>query len=163
MASTSSQAAQATVATASTSGQATVAIASTSRQADEVAEVAQPGESTSGSPPRKKSVMEDLLDDMFQTNAAPNPITVPQSIQREISVYKAQPSIALSCNPLDRWRENCHTFPHLAVLARIYLGIPATSVQGERMFSTAGDVVTAQRSRLSGEHVDQLIVVKNFF
>ena len=37
---------------------------------------------------------------------------------------------------------------------------PATSVPAERVFSTAGDVVTAQRSQLKSEHVDRLILLK---
>ena len=48
----------------------------------------------------------------------------------------------------------------MATLARIYLGVPATSVPSERVFSTAGDIVTAQRSRLAGDHIDQLIFLK---
>jgi hypothetical protein len=42
----------------------------------------------------------------------------------------------------------------------MYLCIPATSVASERIFSTAGDLVTAQRSCLSGDQVDRLIFLK---
>jgi len=45
-------------------------------------------------------------------------------------------------------------------MAKKYLCIPATSVPAERVFSTAGDVVTAQRSQLKSEHVDRLIFLK---
>ena len=45
-------------------------------------------------------------------------------------------------------------------LAKIYLGIPATSVPSERVFSTAGDIISAQRSALLPQHVDKLIFLK---
>ncbi len=42
----------------------------------------------------------------------------------------------------------------------IFLCIPGTSVPAERVFSTAGDIVNAQRSVLRPDHVDQLIFLK---
>ena len=107
-----------------------------------------------------KSAMEDLLDDFFQAETPTRNTNVAQTIQREIDMYKTQPTTPLSSDPLVWWRGNAAKFPHIATVARVYLGIPATSVPSERVFSTAGDVVTAQRSRLSGEHVDQLIFLK---
>lgn len=50
--------------------------------------------------------------------------------------------------------------PQLVELAKHYLCIPGTGVAAERVFSTAGDIVTAQRSTLSPEHVDQLLFLQ---
>lgn len=55
------------------------------------------------------------------------------------------------------------TYPLLAHLAQKFLSIPATSVASERVFSTAGDLVTAQRSWLSCQQVDRLIFFKKKF
>jgi hypothetical protein len=41
-----------------------------------------------------------------------------------------------------------------------YLYIPATSVASERVFSTAGDLVSAQRACLESEQVDRLVFLK---
>ena len=41
------------------------------------------------------------------------------------------------------WNMNEHRFPKLAKLAKIYLGIPATSASSERLFSKAG-IITAK-------------------
>ncbi|KAK0141271.1 Zinc finger BED domain-containing protein 1 [Merluccius polli] len=65
--------------------------------------------------------------------------------------------LPLSENPLEWWKEHHHEYPFLAKLAKQYLCVAGTSVSAERVFSTAGDIVTAQRSSLTTEHVDQLL------
>ena len=110
----------------------------------------------------RKSAMEDLLDEMFQTDVPTQDdnADVLTTIKREVDLYMAQLPTSLSSDPLVWWRDNATRFPYVATLARIYLGVPATSVPSERVFSTAGDIVTAQRSRLAGDHIDQLIFLK---
>ena len=51
-------------------------------------------------------------------------------------------------------------YPALAEYAKKVLGVPATSVASERVFSTSGDIVTAQRSSLSTDQVDMLVFLK---
>jgi len=41
---------------------------------------------------------------------------------------------------LEWWKANHAGFPHLSVLARRVLAIPATSAPSERLFSTAGNI-----------------------
>ena len=48
-------------------------------------------------------------------------------------------------------------YPMIANVAKRYLCIPGSSVSAERVFSTARDIVTAQRSTLKSEHIDQLV------
>ena len=50
--------------------------------------------------------------------------------------------------------------PLLASLAKRILAIPASSSKSERVFSTGGNMVTAQRNRLSPKNVESLIVIK---
>ncbi len=45
-------------------------------------------------------------------------------------------------------------YPLLSSLSKAYLTIPATSVPSERVFSTAGDILNAQRSQLLPQNVD---------
>lgn len=52
------------------------------------------------------------------------------------------------------------TYHLLAHLAQKFLNVPVTSVASERVFSTAGDPVTARRSCLTCEQVDKLILIK---
>lgn len=64
---------------------------------------------------------------------------------------------SLQEDPLRWWNVHQVCYPMIASVAKRYLCIPGTSVSAERVFSTAGDIVTAQRSTLTSKHVDQLI------
>ena len=77
--------------------------------------------------------------------------------EEEVNKFRATPPIPLSEDPLSWWRTNEIMYPLLSKLGKRYFCIPATSVSAERVFSTAGDIVTAQRSTLTAEHVDQLL------
>ena len=50
--------------------------------------------------------------------------------------------------------------PLLSYLARAVFAIPAASSKSERVFSTAGLVVTPLRNRLDPEKVEDLIMIK---
>ncbi|KAK6196376.1 hypothetical protein SNE40_001613 [Patella caerulea] len=78
----------------------------------------------------------------------------------EVANYKKEPSLSLNSNPLNWWKEHSTLFPLLSNLANQYLCIPASSVPSERVFSTAGDIITAKRSCLKPKHVDELIFLK---
>ncbi|XP_039593879.1 zinc finger BED domain-containing protein 4-like [Polypterus senegalus] len=106
-------------------------------------------------PTSKKTALEDLLGDSFSKTEQPS-----KGIERETELYRREASIPLSYCPLTWWRENSSKYPLLSPLVKEYLSIPATSVPSERVFSTAGDIVTAQRSQLLPENVDMLIFLK---
>lgn len=74
--------------------------------------------------------------------------------------YLKSDLLSFERDPLIWWREHESSLPLLAVLARKYLCVPATSVPSERVFSTAGDILTAQRASLDSEKVDMLIFLK---
>lgn len=75
----------------------------------------------------------------------------------EVDEYLGEPIVDLSINPLDWWSKNENRYKNLIKLAKRYLGIPATEVASERVFSTAGNIITDKRKRLSEEHVEQLV------
>lgn len=60
-------------------------------------------------------------------------------------------------DPLVWWKEHQYEYPLLSHLAKRYLCIPGISVSSERVFSTAGDNITAQRSAVLPEHVDRIL------
>lgn len=83
--------------------------------------------------------------------------SVDATAEEEMDLYCRSPSVPLSEDPLEWWQRHEGTFPLLSKLAKRYLCIPGTSVSAERVFSTAGDVISAKRSVLKPEHVDQLV------
>lgn len=77
--------------------------------------------------------------------------------QQEIDKYLREPTIPRGDNPLPWWSSKRHKFPLLASLARKYLSIPASSTPSERVFSTAGNIISAKRSCLTPKHANVLI------
>jgi len=78
---------------------------------------------------------------------------------REIKTWKTRTvPFPKDKNPLDEWRCGAvHLFPWLGVLARCVLAIPPTSTAPERLFSTVGNVMNKKRSRLTCEHMEELV------
>ena len=79
--------------------------------------------------------------------------------QKEMGRFKetALMPITKGANPLNWWREHECEYPLLSKLAKRYLCIPGTSVSSDRVFSTEGDIITAQRNALTPEHLDQIL------
>lgn len=55
------------------------------------------------------------------------------------------------------WRENQHSSPTLAKIARKYLSAPASSIDSERLFSEAGNIYEPKRNRLQPENAERLM------
>jgi len=75
----------------------------------------------------------------------------------EVAGYSREPPADINTNPLAWWKSNGARYPRLAVLALKYLGIPATSVPSERIFSKAGEIVSRRRASLKPSTVDMLV------
>lgn len=109
---------------------------------------------------KNKSVLEGLLGDVYITQVDP-PVSAESRIKTEVEAYMKVPPIELNQNCLLWWKVvGEKNFPVLSRLAKCLLCIPATSVPSERVFSTAGDIVTQRRAALKGKHVDMLIFLK---
>ncbi len=80
--------------------------------------------------------------------------------EKEVNLFRAVDCISLDADPLKWWKTHEHLDSHIAMLACRYLAVPGTSVPSEKVFSTAGDIVTSSRSVLSTENVDILIFLK---
>ncbi len=68
--------------------------------------------------------------------------------------------VSINNNPLEFWKLYENSLPHLSEMASKYLCVQSSSVPSERVFSTAGDTVTAERSRLDPTKVDMVIFLK---
>ena len=109
--------------------------------------------------PVKEKVSEDSTED----EVVQHRLLVQSSAKREVENY-LDPAIVVSpeTSSLEWWRENKYRFPHVAVLARKWLCVTATSTPSERVFSDCGLGLTAKRSRLKGYVLqDQVMIRRN--
>ena len=95
--------------------------------------------------------LEDILEPETQQD---NPVSV-DKVEFEMLQYINEPCCKMDV--LDFWRKNEARFPLLALLAKKYLCIPASSVPSERIFSLAGYLVNKRRACLSAQNVDMLL------
>ncbi|XP_072161442.1 E3 SUMO-protein ligase ZBED1-like [Bemisia tabaci] len=75
----------------------------------------------------------------------------------EIRRYKQMVRVDVGENIAKWWQVHEKEFPRLAILAKKYLSVTATSIPAERVFSTGGRVVTDSRHSLTGLHVNDLV------
>lgn len=96
---------------------------------------------------------ERMVAQALASQEIPSAGTVPN----ELKQYLDQKNIDRSFNPVQYWF-NCKNFtPALADTALKYLLPQGSSVSSERVASTVNLVVPNNRSRLTGEHVDQRV------
>jgi hypothetical protein len=123
-------------------------------------------ESNDGQPPatKKKKTLAKLLGQIKKSSATASTasaLTRDAQIDLEMSRYLSAPEVALSADPLQWWSIQAPAYPRLAKLARKYLCICGTSSSSERLFSVAGNIVTAKRSLLKPHKVDMLVFLAN--
>lgn len=108
------------------------------------------------SPPQKKSAMAELFGETFVSKEMYTKAPGIDLIKEEAASYQAAGGMSVDGDPLTWWKTNECKYPCLAKMARCCLAVPGSSVPSERVFSTAGDIVTAKRSTLSPDNVDIL-------
>jgi len=109
--------------------------------------------------------VDDLLDSSSQdaqseSATTPTSTTVAKDGNMEFARYMAEPLLSRTSDMLAWWRDNKGRFPLMASVARTYLGAPPSRVPSERLFSTAGGVITEHRTRLLPENAEKLIFMK---
>lgn len=75
----------------------------------------------------------------------------------EMRRYMEEKPVPRDQDPLLWWQSHKQAFPSLSRLATEYLGITASSIPSERIFSKAGVLVSQRRNRLKGDHVNMLL------
>ena len=84
-----------------------------------------------------------------------------EAVDIEISQYLRRPVSPRTVNPFEEWISMKPNYPHIYEMAMEYLPILATSVPSERLFSKAGQIITKQRNRLSGKHLNMLLFLSS--
>ena len=114
-------------------------------------------------PPAKKKCNESKLAKLLEDEEPDcNSTTscLSSDIEAEVLLYTSSRPVPLNADPLEWWSGHYSDYPHLAVLARRFLCIPATSVPAERVFSAAGIIVNKLRCSLQHNNVDALIFLQ---
>ena len=96
-------------------------------------------------------------DRLQSANTTPSTV---EPLDKQLSMYLAEPCSQRSDDPCAWWRQNRDRFPLLASAARVYLGSPPTSVSSERLFSIASHVCSSRRNRLLPSRAEQLVFLK---
>jgi zinc finger BED domain-containing protein 1 (E3 SUMO-protein ligase ZBED1) len=110
--------------------------------------------------PIKKHLRRLQADSDTETDMPLVPDVLREQVTLELKQYKSHRPIKIDENPLTWWAEWRHVMPLIWKYARIVLAIPATSAPSERAFSSAGNLVTQKRSRLGGDKVEEILMVK---
>lgn len=79
----------------------------------------------------------------------------------EIKRYEDLAPIGRNECPLKWWATEGKKFRNLQMLARKFLGRPATSVPAERVFSKSGEILSAKRSLLKPDVVNKLVFLSS--
>ena len=104
--------------------------------------------------PKKRTLGSVLKKSRKKTQ---QPKTPEEKIKVELDSYLSVGALDLESNPLDWWNVEHHNYPILGILAKKYLCICSSSAASERLFSSAGNVVSPKRSCLKPEKVNMLV------
>ncbi|KYN01999.1 hypothetical protein ALC62_07199 [Cyphomyrmex costatus] len=77
----------------------------------------------------------------------------------ELKYYLSQPLQKINDNLLQYWFTNMHSA--LKDISLKYLSVIATSVPSERLFPRAGNIITANRNHMTGEHLNKLLFLNS--
>ena len=102
---------------------------------------------------------EDSFWDQFDKEREDESLAVVDvsTIEKELNIYLEGKPCIRKKDPLAWWKEQEKYLPNMAKAAKKYLSIPATSVPSERVFSKAGEIVSARRNRIKSKNVDMIL------
>lgn len=104
------------------------------------------------------SGMEFLLGDLFCSAPRSKQSSVEESVDMEMSVFRADKGASLGVEPLQWWRTKAVQFPFLATAARAYLAAPAVAGSGARDFVQEGAGGTyGRRANIPPECLDMML------
>lgn len=104
------------------------------------------------------SGMEFLLGDLFSSTPRRRENSVEESVDVEISVYRAEKGVSLGMEPVQWWRTKAAQFPILAKVARVLLAAPAVVSNTAHYFSAnAAGASPSKRDNIPPEILDTVL------
>ena len=104
-------------------------------------------------------VVEDD-DDIFESLGKTSSQGHERQSRDELSQFLALNQVNSKVQPLDWWKANESAFPTMAKMAKDYLAAQDSSVPSEEIFSSAADLVTQDRNRLSDTSISKAMCLK---
>ncbi|CAL9697568.1 unnamed protein product [Knipowitschia caucasica] len=112
---------------------------------------------------RGNNSLLDMYDEIIQENTEGAGQQEKMHVEVQFQTYISEATLPMktqTLTPLDFWAKNKSRFPDLAQLARKYLSAPCTSVDSERLFSAAANVMDEKQNRLGYEKAEMILFVK---
>ena len=81
-------------------------------------------------------------------------------IDNQLNQFLHEPCILRDIDPVSWWQTNACRFPLLRSCTQRYLAVPPTRVLSQRLFSTAGNTLSDNRSCLLADNVKRLVFLK---
>lgn len=104
------------------------------------------------------SGMEFLLGDLYSTAPKSKQNSIEESVDMEMSVFRADKGASLGVEPLQWWRTKAVQFPMLATVARAYLAAPAVAGSAAKDFVQDGARSTySKRANIPPENLDSIL------
>ncbi|KAM4604202.1 E3 SUMO-protein ligase ZBED1-like isoform 2-T2 [Polymixia lowei] len=101
--------------------------------------------------------MEFLLGDLFGSTPQNRQSSVEESVDIEMSVFRAGKGATLGVEPLQWWRTKAGQFPLLATVARAYLAAPAVAGSAAQDFLLEGGATYRKRTNIPPESLDEIL------
>lgn len=124
-----------------------------------------PPGSHGGTPNQPGASLDFFGDDLDPTDALMREMTQGESLAPEKSKFQAEVEAYMSmprpltrgeCDVLLWWKDHEGLLPILSQAARYFLSVPASSASSERLWSVAGNIVTAKRYSLDPATTERL-------
>lgn len=113
-------------------------------------------EAKAAAPPAAMNHPLEKLRSLFGLGVPEPPKPREPELQRYI---QRESALDVSGDPLKWWCERQADYPVLSRMARRYLCIQASSVACERVWSTAGNIITNKRNRLLANALEAIIII----
>ncbi len=120
-------------------------------------DVEEDGDADLSSSSKRKKLRLELLGQLAQSPAS-------DTVSGEIDHYLTlRVPAEFEDNPLGFWEHHEKTFPILAKVAQVYLGMSSSSVPVECMFSTTGLISNGKRSAIGPDKMNRVLFIHDNF
>lgn len=119
-----------------------------------------------GKPPVRKlrkvqasSSLDSLFDEIAGERESTSRGLAPVGSAIQLETHLGETTTAWEENPLQYWGAHRVQFPFLAQMSKRY-SAPCSSVDSERLFSSASHIFDEKRRRLTAENAEKLLFIK---